>query len=308
MCFSNWVVSINVLVPPVPSQTATSEGAVPAISCHHGTAEGSDPPRNVLRHFQSHLLQALVRMKGHLWPMALHSRRFAFEFATLNMLLLAGCASGQRDPSVQINDPYEAANRKSLALNQVVFGPISRSYHAVTPPSIRRGIFNVSANLKEPRIFTNDLLQLRVDASATTVGRFVVNSTFGVGGVFDVATLNGLTKQSGDFGQTLFVWGVGDGPYLFSPFIGPGTVRDTAGFVVDAAGSPVGWTLGGAFGDAAVFGLAGLGFVAQVDQLKQAEDSSIDFYNFLRSSYYQSRRAQLLEAIGASPNVVSPGR
>lgn len=236
------------------------------------------------------------------WRMA--SKRIASSFAVLNLLFLVGCASGRRDPLAQINDPYEAANRKSLAVNQAVFGTIARGYDAVTPPPIRHALINVSANLGEPRIFANDMLQLRFGASATTVGRFVVNSTFGIGGVFDVATPNNLAKQSGDFGQTLFVWGVGDGPYLVSPFLGPSTVRDTVGFVIDAAGSPVGWTLGGEFGDPALFSLVGLGFVTQVDQLKQGEESS-NFYSFLRSSYYRSRRAQLCEAIGARSSAES---
>jgi phospholipid-binding lipoprotein MlaA len=231
------------------------------------------------------------------WRMT--SKRMISSFAMLNLLLLVGCANAQHDPVAQINDPYEAANRKSLAVNQAVFGTIARGYDAVTPPPIRQGLSNVSANLREPRIFANEILQLRFGASAKTAGRFVVNSTFGIGGVFDVATSGNLPKQSGDFGQTLFVWGVGDGPYLFSPFLGASTARDTVGFVVDAAGSPVGWTLGGAFGDPALFGLAGLGFVTQVDQFKQDKEGSIDFYTFLRSSYYRSRRAQLCEAIGA---------
>ena len=238
--------------------------------------------------------------------MASHAKRTALGLAALSSILLTGCASAQREPLAQINDPYEAANRQSLAVSQAVFGPISRGYHAVTPPIIRQGIGNVGSNLNEPRIFANDLLQLRFGALATTAGRFVVNSTFGVGGLFDVASLSGLTKQTGDFGQTLFVWGVGDGPYLVSPFFGPSTARDAVGLVVDEAGDPASWALSLAFGYRATLGLAGLDFVTQVDQLKQAENSSIEFYSFLRSSYYQTRRAQLREAIGLPANVESP--
>jgi phospholipid-binding lipoprotein MlaA len=238
--------------------------------------------------------------------MALDSLRIALCVATLGSLFLAGCASMPRQPSTRIDDPYEAANRKSLAFNQSVFGPISRGYHAATPPVIRQGIGNVSANLNEPRIFANDLLQLRLGAGSKTVARFLVNSTFGVGGLFDVATTGNIPKQSGDFGQTLFVWGVDDGPYLVSPFFGPATARDTVGLVVDELGDPASWALSATFGNPAAFGLAGLDFVTQVDQLKQAEDSSIDFYSFLRSSYYQTRRAQLREAVGLPSNVESP--
>jgi phospholipid-binding lipoprotein MlaA len=238
--------------------------------------------------------------------MALDSLRIGLSAAMLGSLLLAGCASVPREPSMRINDPYEASNRKSLAFNQSVFGPISRGYHAATPSVIRQGIGNVSANLNEPRVFANDLLQLRLDAGSKTVARFLVNSTFGVGGLFDVATTGNILKQSGDFGQTLFVWGVDDGPYLVSPFFGPATTRDAVGLVVDEVGDPASWALSAAFGNPAAFGLAGLDFVTQIDQLKQAEDSSIDFYSFLRSSYYQTRRAQLREAIGLPSSVESP--
>jgi phospholipid-binding lipoprotein MlaA len=238
--------------------------------------------------------------------MALNSLRIALGAALLGAVFLAGCATARREPSTQINDPYEASNRKALAFNQSVFGPISRGYHAAAPQPIRQGIGNVSANLNEPRIFANDLLQLRLDAGSKTVARFLVNSTFGVGGLFDVATTGNIPKQSGDFGQTLFVWGVDDGPYLVSPFFGPATARDTVGLVVDEVGDPASWALSATFGNPAAFGLAGLDFVTQIDQLKQAEDSSIDFYSFLRSSYYQSRRAQLREAVGLPSNVESP--
>ena len=112
-------------------------------------------------------------------------------------------------------------------------------------------------------------------------------------------------KQTGDFGQTLFVWGVDDGPYLVSPFFGPGTARDTVGPIADDVGDPASWALGTS--SSAMPGAAGLDFVTQVDQLKhQAEDSSIDFYSFLRSAYYQTWRAQLCEAAGLPANVESP--
>ncbi len=205
----------------------------------------------------------------------------------------------------RIDDPNEANNRKMLAVNQAIFGPISTGYHA-TPPILREGVGNVSSNLNEPRIFANDILQLRLGAGATTFGRFVVNSTFGVGGLFDVASMSGLPKQSGDFGQTLFVWGVGDGPYFVSPLLGPSTPRDTFGYVVDQVGDPVGLALSLTWGWPATIAIGGMDFVSQIDQLKQAQDSSIDFYSFLRSAYYQNRRAQLREAVGLPVSVETP--
>lgn len=237
--------------------------------------------------------------------MASHAIRMKFGLAALSLMLLAGCAGAQRDPMAQINDPNEASNRRLLAVNQAIFGPISTGYHAA-PAILRQGVGNVSSNLNEPRIFANDLLQLRLGAGATTFGRFVVNSTFGVAGLFDVASMSGLPKQSGDFGQTLFVWGVGDGPYFVSPLLGPSTPRDTFGYVVDQVGDPVGLALSLTWGWPATVAIGGMDFVSQIDQLKQAQDSSIDFYSFLRSAYYQNRRAQLREAIGLPVSVQSP--
>lgn len=238
--------------------------------------------------------------------MASYAKRTIFGLAALSLTLLAGCAGAQRDPMAHVNDPYETGNRRSLAVNQALFGPISSGYHTLAPPIIRQGIGNVSSNLNEPRIFANEVLQLRFGAGATTVGRFVLNSSFGVGGLFDVASMSGLAKQTGDFGQTLFVWGVDDGPYLVSPLLGPSNVRDSIGFVVDEVGDPASWAFSAAFGYPATLGVGGLDFVTQVDQLKQAQDSSIDFYSFLRSAYYQTRRAQLREAVGLPLSVESP--
>ncbi len=205
----------------------------------------------------------------------------------------------------QINDPNEAVNRKMLAVNQAVFGPVASAYHG-TPSLLRQGLGNVSSNLNEPRIFANDLLQARFAAGATTFGRFILNSTFGVAGLFDIASANGLPKQTGDFGETMSVWGVGDGPYFVSPLLGPSTTRDTFGFVVDQVADPVGVALSITWGLPASLGVGSMDFVSEVDRLKQAQDSSIDFYSFLRSAYYQNRRAQLREAAGLPLSVESP--
>jgi len=157
----------------------------------------------------------------------------------------------------------------------------------------------------------NNLLQLRLDAAARTTTRFVVNTTVGLGGLFDVAGRNGIAQQSGDFGQTLFVWGVSEGPYVVWPYVGPSTLRDATGSVVDMAANPLGWLIGTqiALATTQVAVTAGTTTVDAVDrlgQLKTAEDASIDFYSFVRSSYYQMRRAELREAVGLPPVVDSP--
>jgi phospholipid-binding lipoprotein MlaA len=172
-------------------------------------------------------------------------------------------------------------------------------------------LHDLNSNLKEPRIFVNNVLQLRLDAAAHTAGRFVLNTTVGLGGLFDVAGREGVGQQSGDFGQTLFVWGASDGPYVVLPFMGPATTRDAFGSIVDMAADPLGWFIGAQIVSTATHvaisaGTTSLDAADRLGQLKQAEDASIDFYSFIRSGYYQTRRAELREALGLPRQTLSP--
>ena len=226
-------------------------------------------------------------------------------------LLVSACASVPRDASLPISDPNENANRQVLATNQQILGPVSEGVRAAVPGPVHERLHDLNANLKEPRILVNNLLQLRLDAAARTTTRFVVNSTVGLAGLVDVAGRNGIAQQSGDFGQTLFVWGVSEGPYVVAPYLGPSTTRDAVGSVVDIAANPLGWLIGTqiALATTQVAVSAGTTTVDAVDrlgQLKTAEDASIDFYSFVRSSYYQMRRSELREAVGLPSVVESP--
>jgi phospholipid-binding lipoprotein MlaA len=210
-----------------------------------------------------------------------------------------------------ISDPNEAANRDVLATNQRVLGPVSEAVRTAVPGPVHDRLHDLNSNLKEPRIFLNNVLQLRLDAAARTAGRFVVNSTVGIGGLFDVAGREGIAQQSGDFGQTLFVWGVAEGPYVVLPYMGPATTRDAVGSIVDMVGNPLGWLVATQIAVsttqmAVSAGTTGVDAVDRLGQLKQAEDASIDFYSFIRSGYYQTRRAELREAIGLPSAVESP--
>src|ERR1700686_26891 len=158
--------------------------------------------------------------------------------AWLLLLLVSGCAGAPRDASLPIRDPNERMNRQVMAANQEVLRPISEAVKAVVPGPVHDRLHDLDSNLKEPRIFVNNVLQLRMDAAAYTAGRFVINTTFGLGGLFDVAGREGTGQQSGDFGQTLFVWGVSDGPYVVLPYMGPATTRDAFGSIVDMAADP----------------------------------------------------------------------
>src|SRR5215470_3765666 len=234
-----------------------------------------------------------------------------WTIAWVSALLVSACASMPRDASLPVSDPNETTNRQVLAANQQILGPLSEGVRAAVPGPVHERLHDLNSNLKEPRILVNNLLQLRFDAAARTTTRFVVNSTVGIGGLVDVAGRQGIAQQSGDFGQTLFVWGVGEGPYTVWPYLGPSTTRDAVGSVVDMAVNPLGWLVGTqiALATTQVAVTASTTTVDAVDrlgQLKTAEDASLDFYSFVRSGYYQARRAELREAIGLPSIVESP--
>jgi phospholipid-binding lipoprotein MlaA len=220
--------------------------------------------------------------------------------------LVSACAGVPRDASLPIDDPNEQFNRGVLRVNQAVLDPAATAVKSV-PGQIRDRFYDLDANLQEPRIFANNILQGRLNAAGITLGRLVFNTTFGLGGLFDVAAQGGLPQQSGDFGQTLFVWGVPAGTYVERPYYGPSTQRDAVGGAVDTIADPVGWVVGGIWiGWPWSVGTAGVSAIAHLGQWKQAESSSVDFYSFLRSSFYQTRRAELREALGLPPLVESP--
>ena len=220
--------------------------------------------------------------------------------------LVSACAGVPHDASLPIDDPNEQFNRSVLHVNQVLLDPPATAVKSV-PGVIRDRLQDLDANLKEPRVFANDILQGRLNAAGITLGRILFNTTFGIGGLFDVASQGGLPQQTGDFGQTMFVWGVPAGTYTMTPYFGPSTQRDAIGGAVDSIGDPVGWVLGGVIiGWPWSIGTGALSAVAHLAQWKQAESSSVDFYSFLRSSWYQTRRSQLREAQGLPPEVESP--
>ena len=137
-----------------------------------------------------------------------------------------------------IEDPWEGMNRGIYRFNyyfdKYFFLPVVTGYEYVTPVVVQREVSNFFGNIGEVCTFYNSVLQLNGEKSLTTLGRFVTNTTIGIGGLFDPATSLGLKKQSGDFGQTLGHWGAGAGPYLVLPVLGPNTLRSASGLAVDA--------------------------------------------------------------------------
>ena len=223
--------------------------------------------------------------------------------------LLGACATRPPadDPEAvaefkQNNDPIEPFNRGSFAVHQTIdryaLEPVARGYRNVVPQPVRTGVRNVLANLRTPVIFLNDVLQGESRRAGDTLGRFVVNSTLGVGGIFDVAgNRMGVRGHDEDFGQTLARWGVGEGPFLFIPVLGPSNPRDLTGFGVDIASHPLTWAGGGAAVDALTYGRAGATVVDTREGLLETLDdvnrTSLDPYATLRSAYRQRRRAQI---------------
>ena len=230
----------------------------------------------------------------------------ARSMAFLVALALQACATvprGSGDEDAQ-NDPIEPLNRRVFAFNQTldrgVIKPVAEAYRSVLPESVRDRVRAVVDNLHEPLVFANDVLQGRGGAASISGRRFLINSTLGVAGLFDRATDFGLPKQSGDFGQTLYAWGVEDGAYLVLPFFGPSNFRDAFGLGVDMVASPAGHI--GSSATRRELGLAvgatdGIDLRSRnIDTLEELEANSLDFYAYLRSVWRQNRRATLREA------------
>jgi phospholipid-binding lipoprotein MlaA len=153
----------------------------------------------------------------------------------ITCLVASGCATVDGPPNP--DDPFESFNRSMFAFNENVdkyaFKPVAKGYNFIMPNAASKAVSNFFSNVDDIVVFFNEILQFKFAAATATSARFVFNSSFGLLGLIDVASDMDLPKHNEDFGQTLAVWGVGSGPYLVLPFLGPMTVRDTAGLAVD---------------------------------------------------------------------------
>ncbi|WP_310538833.1 VacJ family lipoprotein [Phenylobacterium sp.] len=203
-------------------------------------------------------------------------------------------------------DPWRGFNRGSYAFNgfldRALVRPIARAYMKITPSPIRRGLARVVDNLREPSTVINAGLQGRPKRAVTAGARFVINSTVGVLGVFDVASRVGLERSRADFGQTLGRYGVDAGPYLYLPLVGPLTLRDGVGQVVDALTDPISLATGGLRSDfgAGRLGVTALDYRSSADATLEAIDQeATDPYATIQSAYLQNRESVVREATGA---------
>jgi phospholipid-binding lipoprotein MlaA len=214
----------------------------------------------------------------------------------LAISLLAGCATTQGESGSQSNDPFEKMNRSihtfNLETDRIFLKPIAKGYERFIPGPVRKGVNNFFSNLWEPMTIVNDLLQGKFGYAAKDTTRFLVNSTVGILGIFDVASRVDLGRRKEDFGQTLAVWGIPPGPYLVLPFLGPSSIRDTTGLVPQFF-----------YGDALlyidspeVWYAAGTRLVDTRSRLLGTDDIldlQPDTYLFLREAYRQQRINQI---------------
>lgn len=206
----------------------------------------------------------------------------------------------QLDPApdvATINDPLETLNRGIFAFNDVfdrfLIRPIAWGYGAITPAPVKRSVQNFFSNLRAPIRFANDILQFDGPAAATTGGRFLINSTVGVLGFFDVAARYGMAHQPADFGQTLHQYSVGGGPYIVIPLLGPSTARDGVGLVVDTFLDPLTYLMDTYPRIAVAATEAIVRRETLIEPLDELRAGSVDYYAALRAAYFQDRAVVL---------------
>ncbi|MDX1485595.1 MAG: VacJ family lipoprotein [Alphaproteobacteria bacterium] len=240
-------------------------------------------------------------------------------FAALLLVAVAGCASAPKDPAARAdyekdNDPIEPFNRAMFAFNKQIDGMLLRPaavvFREVLPEPVQDGVHNFLTNLRAPVVFANDVLQGEMDRAGNTAGRFVINTTVGVLGVWDAAAYMGIEGHTEDFGQTFAVWGVGEGFYLVLPFLGPSNPRDAVGVVAEFFLDPFNIIARNEDVEELILVrsvLTGVDFRARnLETIDELERTSLDYYVAVRSLYRQ-RRADAIRNGQADPEQPAPG-
>ena len=252
----------------------------------------------------------LKKLKSITWPAALLMAVLAFGLAVPEISFAASMEEtdsvhvtlAQASGEEAVNDPLESLNRGIFEFNEglqdVLLRPIAKFYNANVNLTVRQGISNFLDNLSSPVIFANDLLQGEFERALTTFGRAIINTTIGIVGFADVASKFGLERHDEDFGQTLAVYGMGEGFYLVLPIFGPSSPRDAIGkFVIDPYLDPLGLWLDNTDRQNIEYTLAGaegLGeYAGIVDELNQVKKTSVDYYAAVRSLYRQKRKTEI---------------
>ena len=228
---------------------------------------------------------------------SLFSRKFVLSILTIlsGAMLVVACASNNNS---EIYDPLENANRATFAFNnfsdQYLLEPIAKGYRFITPKPLRTMISNFLRNLNSPVIIGNELLQGDIQGAGNATGRMVINTLAGFGGIFDFASEGGIEHQPEDFGQTLAVWGLDDGLYLMLPLLGPSSLRDATGRVVDSYADPLRIYLFNTGEEHLHYTRVGANVVSKREELIEVINdlrrNSFDYYAAVRSAYYQRRQ------------------
>ena len=230
------------------------------------------------------------------------------------LAMMSGCASVPTNPAEaaayrEANDPLEPMNRKIFAFNMMAdkyaLRPIAKGYRAITTAGFRSKTRTFLSNLKTPLTIVNDVLQFNLKNAGTDLSRFIINSTLGFFGVFDVAEKMGLPDNTQNFGTTLGVWNVPSGPYLVLPILGPSNVRDATGLVGDVFLDPFFYAARAGDNRDAERGLwiaDGVSAIAayenNIDLLDEGKKTSLDFYAYMRSMYQQYRKKAIEHSKG----------
>ncbi|MES2499424.1 MAG: VacJ family lipoprotein [Pseudomonadota bacterium] len=226
----------------------------------------------------------------------MYSKLITLFTSCLIALLISGCATTNKDPLESVNRGVYKFNDVA---DKVVIKPVATAYKKITPSPIRKGFNNFFNNLGSITTVLNDLLQLKFAHAFTDAGRFVINTTFGLAGFIDVASMDKIPNRKEDFGQTLGYWGVGNGAYLVLPLLGPSSVRDATGFAIDSITSdPITYTHN--IGEIRLHNqLRTAQLIDRRAQLLDAGDlvdnASLDPYSFLRDAYLQRRASQVTD-------------
>lgn len=249
----------------------------------------------------------------------LNARAAAMSLVALIALGLAGCATPPKDPAAraefeQENDPLEPLNRAVFGFNNVFDGmflrPAAIVYRETLPRPVQKGVSNFLSNLRSPIVLANDLLQGEMSRAGDTASRFVINTTVGVLGVWDAAGAMGIPGHSEDFGQTFGVWGIGSGPYLVLPILGPSNPRDAVGLAAEWYLDPVNLWLRDENADGWIIArslITGVDFRSRnLETLDEIKRTSLDYYVAIRSLYRQ-RRADEIRNGKSSSDTIAPG-
>lgn len=228
-------------------------------------------------------------------------------FLLLSLIMLSACASVPGGPTE--GDPFESFNRAMFnfneGLDEYILKPVAQGYDKAMPEPVKTGVTNVFNNLDDIFVIINDLLQFKLTQFTQDTGRFIINSTFGIFGLFDVATQMGLPKHNEDFGQTFATWGIGKGPYVVLPFFGPRTLRGTGGFIIESIYDPL-YNIED--NDAALYGSVALRAIdARYKLLKASnvvEQAALDKYSFIRDAYLQHRKNLIYDGNPPEENVL----